>query len=291
MKTAADNRDGKKLTILRVVLFTVITYVLNFVLLAYMKKTDRLTSAVMFTPLTGAVLTMLITREKTHSPDELMLPLKLKGQARYYVYALAGGLLFSIFGGLLCAVYFSNEFSLAEQMTSAQALDTFKKIPYYGCLSVYLVFICFGEEYGWRAYLTPRLEKIMPSWAAMIVQGVIWAMWHKPLLDEGWNFGKDAPFFPWLNYAAMILMCIFIGTCLTWLVKKTGSVMPAALGHSAIDMFGRVLGAFVPDEIVEGRGFETGVLALIPIPMIIAIICIIDLSNNHNILQPISSSP
>ena len=73
----------------------------------------------------------------------------------------------------------------------------------------------------------------------------------------------------------MIVSCIFIGACLTWLVKKTGSVLPAALAHSAIDMFGGVAGAFVPTELAEGREMILGILIMIPVPAITAVICLI----------------
>ena len=44
------------------------------------------------------------------------------------------------------------------------------------------LFIVFGEEYGWRGYLLPKLTIITGKTRATIVLGVIWAFYHFPLL-------------------------------------------------------------------------------------------------------------
>ena len=47
----------------------------------------------------------------------------------------------------------------------------------------------FGEEYGWRSYLTPRLaERLGWFWASVAV-GVIWAVWHTPSILFGYEYG------------------------------------------------------------------------------------------------------
>jgi len=44
-----------------------------------------------------------------------------------------------------------------------------------------------GEEYGWRGYLLPRL---LPGGEirATLIGGVVWAVWHLPLLVSGLSF-------------------------------------------------------------------------------------------------------
>ena len=92
--------------------------------------------------------------------------------------------------------------------------------------------ICFGEEFGWRGYLYPRLRELMPPSCAIILCNCIWGVWHLPALLSGLNFGKDIPFFPVSSLLLMCLYCIFMGTLLTYLTERTHSIYPASIFHS-----------------------------------------------------------
>jgi membrane protease YdiL (CAAX protease family) len=48
----------------------------------------------------------------------------------------------------------------------------------------------FGEEFGWRGYLLPRLARRFSISISMLIVGVVWAIWHWPLLYQGFI---DAP--------------------------------------------------------------------------------------------------
>ena len=88
-----------------------------------------------------------------------------------------------------------------------------------------------GEEIGWRGWLTPQLLPlgIVPT---ILITGVIWGLWHTPLILLGHNY----PHLPgWLAVLAMVAFCTMVGGVLTWLTIRTNSVWPAALGHSTIN--------------------------------------------------------
>jgi len=88
-----------------------------------------------------------------------------------------------------------------------------------------------GEEIGWRGWLLPKL---MPLGAvpAILISGVIWGLWHAPLILLGYNY----PGVPgWLGLTAMIGMCIVFGAIFGWLRLRSGSVWPAALAHAAFN--------------------------------------------------------
>lgn len=51
--------------------------------------------------------------------------------------------------------------------------------------------ILWGEEFGWRGYLQPRLFPGRPL-AAAVATGVIWGVWHYPLILRGYDFGDQA---------------------------------------------------------------------------------------------------
>ena len=49
-------------------------------------------------------------------------------------------------------------------------------------LSLFMAFLpYFGEEYGWRYYLQPFLQKKFGKRIGVILLGVIWGLWHLPI--------------------------------------------------------------------------------------------------------------
>jgi len=58
----------------------------------------------------------------------------------------------------------------------------------------------FGEEWGWRGYLLPRLMPL-GKWKAYLLLGMIWGLWHAPLILIGFNY----PGYPILGILLMIL--------------------------------------------------------------------------------------
>lgn len=44
-----------------------------------------------------------------------------------------------------------------------------------------------SEQFGWRGFLQPRSQEILPPWAAAVCVGIMWAGWHLPLFFvQGW---------------------------------------------------------------------------------------------------------
>ncbi|WP_440097694.1 lysostaphin resistance A-like protein [Streptosporangium sp. H16] len=88
----------------------------------------------------------------------------------------------------------------------------------------------FGEEWGWRGWLLPRLMPL-GTWRALLVSGVIWGLWHFPLTLRGYNYPElgawAAPMF--------IVFCVTFGALLGWLRLYSGSVWPAVVGHGSLN--------------------------------------------------------
>ena len=101
--------------------------------------------------------------------------------------------------------------------------------------------ILFGEEFGWRGYLQPRLFPARPVLSA-VVTGVIWAYWHFPLNLRGGNF-PDHPLIG--GILIFPVSGIFLSIIFGWLVVKTGSIWSSSLAHSATNGIGGGLTVFL----------------------------------------------
>jgi membrane protease YdiL (CAAX protease family) len=121
-----------------------------------------------------------------------------------------------------------------------------------------------GEELGWRGYLLPKLLGLGERRAALLV-GVVWGVWHWPLVAMGHNYGLSYPGAPWLGPVAMTLFTVEVGVALAWLTLRTGSVWPAALAHgglNAVAAVGLVLADGAPATLVGPA--PTGVVGGLP---------------------------
>ncbi|MFI7098782.1 lysostaphin resistance A-like protein [Streptomyces sp. NPDC050161] len=92
----------------------------------------------------------------------------------------------------------------------------------------------FGEELGWQGYLFPRLARDGGSLGllgAYLVTGAAFALWHLPTLLMGGQY----PGRPWyVSVPAMLVSCVLILPVFTWLRLRSGSVVPAVIGHAFI---------------------------------------------------------
>ncbi|MER3459512.1 MAG: CPBP family intramembrane metalloprotease domain-containing protein, partial [Chloroflexota bacterium] len=68
----------------------------------------------------------------------------------------------------------------------------------------------FGEEFGWRAYLQPKLLPLGGR-KAMLLMGLIWGVWHWPVVAMGYNFGLDYVGAPWLGMLLMVWFTLAFG--------------------------------------------------------------------------------
>ena len=124
----------------------------------------------------------------------------------------------------------------------------------------------FGEEYGWRGYLLPKLLPLGEARAAVIL-GVIWGLWHAPLLIVGLNYpGVN----PWVAIAMFVPTAVFMSLLFTRLyVAAGGAVLVATLLHGSLNAYGDGLGStkrFVTDNTLltsPGGAIAIGIFALI----------------------------
>ena len=86
----------------------------------------------------------------------------------------------------------------------------------------------------------PKMLKRFKVVPALFINGVIWGLWHAPLTMMGHNYGVGYRGFPFLGIFAMCLFCIVMGIILSYVTIKTGSCIPAVIGHGTLNGFAAV---------------------------------------------------
>ena len=214
-------------------------------------------AAAMFTPSLANVLTRIITKEGF---QQFYLRPRFKGQIKTYLLIYFGPTVLLFFSGLLYFLIFPHQFDPA--LTALQALAatgstaTGLSVSTLLLISVLQVILIgpviniiptLGEELGWRGYLLPKLRLFLSDRGALFITGVIWGLWHLPVIVMGHNYGTDYFGYPYLGILAMIVFCVSLGIIEGYTFLKMKSVVPAAMIHSLVNA-----GAAFPIYFVKG---------------------------------------
>lgn len=117
-----------------------------------------------------------------------------------------------IFGGSTFFAWFFPEL-FGEKRLSMLLPNIWSFFPYL------LIMILLGggqEEFGWRGYALPLLEKQFGIWFANIILGIIWACWHLPL----WFITGTSQ--TYMNFGGFIFLIVGYSFILSWLREVSG---------------------------------------------------------------------
>jgi CAAX protease family protein len=200
---------------------------------------------VIFTPALANVATRLITKEGW---GRLWLRPNLRRGWRFYLAAWLLPFLAIIVGGAVYYLLFPQSFdpdlgALRKEFASFPPLAMFATVDNPWPLMLYIIvqFIIlnvpifavqsFGEEFGWRSYLLPKLmERFSGARKAALLVGVIWGVWHWPYFFIQMTFDPGMHILYPLVY--LVSTCS-LSVLLSWATLRSGSVWPAAVGHGA----------------------------------------------------------
>lgn len=90
----------------------------------------------------------------------------------------------------------------------------------------------FGEEYAWRGWLMDELAPLGPV-RANLLTGVLWGVWHAPLILMGFNYGPH-------RVLGIVFMCGLTTAMsfLFWRAREyTGSILAPCVLHGAFNGF------------------------------------------------------
>ncbi|HEV3277324.1 MAG TPA: CPBP family intramembrane glutamic endopeptidase [Terriglobia bacterium] len=91
-----------------------------------------------------------------------------------------------------------------------------------------------GEELGWRGFLVPQLAKVMPFPGVALTSGVIWALWHYPIVLFS-SYRGAGPL--WYSVVCFTVLVVGMSFLFAWMRLKSGSVWTGMLLHASHNLF------------------------------------------------------
>jgi membrane protease YdiL (CAAX protease family) len=245
----------------KISIFVIITYILTwsiaFALMAnggYQNPNSTIiVMSCMFMPAIGVIITTLITKENF---KDLWLKPNFKNNKKYYFIAWILPAVLIALGTVIYFLVFPNQLDLNMttmiEATKSQMASANRPIPNDQQIKMSLisqlvlaVFIapvvnfipCLGEELGWRGFLLPNLLEKFSALKATLISGVIWGVWHAPLIAMGHNYGLGYPTYPFGGIFSMTVFCVFLGSIFSYVTIKAKSCIPAVIGHAMFNGF------------------------------------------------------
>ncbi|MDE6663101.1 MAG: CPBP family intramembrane metalloprotease [Lachnospiraceae bacterium] len=238
---------------------------------------DQFVCLGMLCPALAVLLTRYVTREgfAVTGEDSMLLGISFKDKKWLcFVIAMFLPWLYFELGNVLTLIISPNAFDInnPELLELADNERTIIFIqPIAAIVSgVIASFAAFGEEAGWRGYMMPKMIKLWGVKKAVVIGGILWGIWHWPLTYVGHNFGTEYFGYPFTGFAAMCVMCVFMGIILTFVTYKSGSIWPATILHAVNNGSPSILQYFINNKKVGGWRSDSMVSFLIYfLPMMI----------------------
>ncbi len=241
----------------KTLLFLILTFFINFsmagiFLLAggeYKSISGTVMAVVyMFIPM----LSVLIVEKGIHK-EEIIKPLKISFRInKWFFIAWLGMPLLSsltflvslLFPGVTYSPGMEGMFERLGDMVSPEKIEQMKMSmdalplhPFW--ISIFQALIAgatinavagFGEELGWRGFLL-RQFKEMHFLKASLIMGLIWGVWHAPIILMGHNYPQHTK----VGVLMMIGWCILLSPLFNYITLKSQSVIAASIMHGTLN--------------------------------------------------------
>lgn len=206
----------------------------------------------MFCPL---VSVLLVQKFWLHQPTGISWRPRLKGNGRYLLAAWFGPAVFTVLAAVLYFAVFPSRLDTSgswlatayggqwtpEALKTELGVTTTSYLIQNGLLAVTLAPLAnmipaVGEEAGWRGYMMPRLKERLGLLNGRLLGGVIWGVWHWPLmLLVGYEYGTNYLGAPLLGLVVWCVVCFALNTLLDILYEKTECIWVPAVAHGAFN--------------------------------------------------------
>lgn len=299
--------DNPQIESKRIGIFFIVTFVISWVVefgaiipmfnsteTEYVQNAVSMIGSMMFAPAFGALIARLLTKEGlVHSGFQFNF-----SQFRFhFLFGWFGMTALSFLGAVIYFLIFRNNYDanmtnfvanyMGEETDAVQVIAAYKTDLLIKLFTAPVLDVVnsFGEEWGWRAYLLPKLYRKLGTVKAVLLSGFLSGLWYAPLVTIGYFYGVDYPGEPFTGILAMCIFGTVTGIIYSALALRTGSIFPAVFAHSSMSVMMSQAANFTFDG---GNYFvgpaPTGIIAGIPL-LVAAVLFMRDLIKN-----PVKSS-
>ncbi|RQG94637.1 CPBP family intramembrane glutamic endopeptidase [Natrarchaeobius chitinivorans] len=126
----------------------------------------------------------------------------------------------------------------------------------------------FGEEFGWRGVLLTELAPL-GFWGASAIIGVLWGLWHAPVILEGYNYPNN----PVLGVAVMTAATLTMSPVYTYVTVRARSVLAPTVFHGTFNAFAATMFVFAQggSELIVNPVGAVGILVFAAVAVVIAV--------------------
>jgi len=217
----------------RVTIFVAVTYVWSWIFMYMAISAGRITPIAalggMWSPFVGLFVTRILYPEGRRRGSLAGLGWKW-GETRWQLWSYFLPVLYV--GAAHCAAW---AFGFAG-FTDAPAGTMAQRI--LGAIALGTVFgsiAAFGEEIGWQGYLVPHLYRRLGFTRAAFTRGIIWSVWHYPLIIGGVYGTTETPL--WYRLVCFTVTLTAVSFAFSWLRIKSGSLWTGVLLHAMHNLY------------------------------------------------------
>jgi uncharacterized protein len=100
----------------------------------------------------------------------------------------------------------------------------------------------FFEEIGWTGFAYPRLNARFGALRGALLLGVLWGVWHLPVVDSLGAASPHGQYWP-AFFAGFVALVAVVRVLIAWVYSDTGNILAAQLLHASSTGSLVVLGA------------------------------------------------
>jgi membrane protease YdiL (CAAX protease family) len=165
---------------------------------------------------------------------------------------------------------------IIESQVSADLVDqTLEQLPPFAVLFLLAMVtggivngvLTLSEELGWRGYFW-SVVRPLGFWKASFVTGLLWGLWHAPIIANGYNF----PGQPVLGPVMMTLFTLALSPLMGWLRDRSGSVFTGSIFHGVLNAIAPISVMILVTDNVFFNGIigwpGVAVLVLMTLPLL-----------------------
>lgn len=214
-----------------------------------------------FIPALTAITICLIKHIKI---SELAIFPGLKDNVRVYAIVILIAVVIALMDEPLIAAVFPNIEQFQDFDLSVFILSVLTSLSF----ALVGMITLLGEEIGWLGYLFPRLEQLHGTVPAVVLMGIIRGLWHLVMFLA---MGSDTA---WVQFVVITVSNVLLDSLFVCTLKKTSSIIPAALVHSITNILPGAYGAFVitNEELFAKNYLPIQMVSIIP-AMVVGIVC------------------